>query len=111
MAVYGAMLKELGAAITKEGKEQYADVFEGTLRGKTFKFRVHHNKQGEFTKIDWQIITREDLQDVRSLFDQIQKILVDWFGDIDKQMAKLDLNKKDDDGDDQTAGAEGTATR
>ena len=63
------ILQEFGATITKQDEEQYADIFEGTLQGKKFKLRIHHNKEGELTKVDWQKITREDFQEIKSFFD------------------------------------------
>ena len=70
--VYSHLLEEFGAVVTKRDKEQYSDFFEGTLDGKKFKFIVYHNKDGEFSKIDWQKVSRDDLQDVKALFDGIK---------------------------------------
>lgn len=75
VAVYSELLKEFGADITNQGEEQYSDFFEGTLKGKDFKFIVYHNKKGEFTKIDWQKVSRSDFQDMKAFFDEmIEKI-------------------------------------
>ena len=71
VAMYREFLQEFGATITKQDEEQYADIFEGTLQGKKFKLRIHHNKDGELTKVDWQKITREDFQEIKSLFDEM----------------------------------------
>ena len=72
VAIYRAFLEEFGAVITKQSQEQYADIMEGTLLGKEFKFRIHHKKDGEFSKIDWQKTSREDLQEIKKLFDGLK---------------------------------------
>ena len=79
---YSHLLQEFGADITNKGEEQYSDFFEGTLDGKKFKFIVYHKKDGEFTKIDWQKVSREDFQDIKTLFDGIKN-------DILKQSEKV----------------------
>ena len=70
--VYYHLLEEFGAVITKKDQEQYSNFFEGTLDGKKFKFIVYHNKHGEFTKIDWQKVSRDDFQDIKALFDNVK---------------------------------------
>lgn len=70
--VYFHLLEEFGAIITKQDKEQYSDFFEGTLDGKKFKFIVYHKKNGEFSKIDWQKVSRDDFQDIKALFDEVK---------------------------------------
>ena len=71
LAIYCELLVELGAKITKEREEQYADIIEGHLQGKEFKFRVHHKKNGEFSKVDWQKLGRSDLQEIKASFDEL----------------------------------------
>ena len=72
IAIYSAFLEEFGAIIEKLKEEQYADSIEGTLQGKEFKFRIHHDKDGEFSKIDWQKVSRADFQEIKGIFDAIK---------------------------------------
>ena len=83
VATYFNLLEEFGAIITKKGEQQYSDFFEGKLQEKEFKFIVYHNKDGEFTKIDWQKVARDDLQDVKAFFDEMR-------GEISKLSEKVD---------------------
>ena len=76
MAVYRELLTEFGATNLEEDEEQYADCFEGRLKGKEFKFRVHHKKNGEFSKIDWQKTRRDDFQEIKGLFDGIKDDII-----------------------------------
>ena len=74
---YSHLLHEFDADVTDRGQEQYSDFFEGTLDGKKFKFIVYHNKGGEFTKIDWQKVSRDDFQDIKAFFDDIKEDILE----------------------------------
>ena len=43
---------------------------------------MHHNKDGEFSNIDWQKVSRADFQQVKDIFDDLK-------GDITKMAAKV----------------------
>ena len=58
ITIYSAFLEEFGANINKPKEEQYADCIKGTQE---FKFRIHHDKDGEFSTVDWQKVSRADL--------------------------------------------------
>ena len=104
ITIYLAFLEEFGAKIEDQKDEQYADSIEGTLQGKKFKFRIHHNKDGEFSKIDWQKISREDFQEIKALFDKIKGIIISGIeiakkvkslpaGDIDRDALASEMDK------------------
>lgn len=98
-AFYSDLLKEFGAIITKEGEQQYSHFFEGTLEGKEFKFIVYHNKDGNFSKIDWQKVSRSDFQDLKALFDEMRGEIIELSKKVDAavlshQMKKMDVKDK-----------------
>ena len=74
---YSHLLHEYGAVITKKGKEQHSDFFEGTLDGKKFKFIVYHDGEGEFTKIVWQKVSSDDFQDIQDFFHNTKEDILE----------------------------------
>lgn len=91
VAVYRECLLEFGATISKEDKEQYADIIEGTLQRKVFKFRVHHTKNGEFSKIDWQKVARNDFQEIKRHFDDIKDDITTLSDKTEKAVMKFKM--------------------
>jgi len=74
--IYVALLLSSGATISKRTEKQYSTNIYGSLKGIEFMFRVHHNKTGEFTKIDRQRTTSSDLLAVKTFFDCIRKCII-----------------------------------
>lgn len=73
--IYVALLKSFGAAMIKRKKVQYATNIYGYLHGIQFVFRVHYNKNCEFTRIDWQQTTESDLEAVKLFFDRVRNCI------------------------------------
>ena len=71
--LYQALLVQFGAEVTVK-QEQYCLSIIGIIDGVEFKFRVHHDKDGEFTKIDWQKAKQKELKDIKKLFDLLSTI-------------------------------------
>lgn len=92
--IYHECLKAYGAKITKEYEEQYADIIEGTLEGKNFKFRIHHKKDGKFSKVDWQKVKREDFQEIKAHFDEMVDKIIVLSGEVDRHDAITSLEQE-----------------
>ena len=90
---YSNLLKEFGAIITKEGEEQHSHFFEGTLKGKDFKFIVYHNQDGEFSKIVWQKVSRRDFQDIKALFDEMRGEILELSKKVDAVVLSHGMEK------------------
>lgn len=62
-----------------------------------FKFGVWHNKNGNFTKVNWQIVTAEELKDWKRTFDGVAEILLNGIPPlILPNMAALNLGRSND---------------
>ena len=69
--IYVSLLKSFGAEIYKCSQHQYSTNFSGSIEGCSFIFRVHHDKTGAFTTIDWQgpNVNDNKLQELKSFFN------------------------------------------